>query len=280
MSPIALLPNVPGCCIEQVSSTEEMIMITARATASSACCPDCHQNSARIHSYYIRSPMALPSSGRPVRLLLQVRRFRCANPACRRKTFAEPLPLLIAPHAQRTVSVRDRLRVIGEVVGGEAGARLSHRLAMTCSPDTLLRLVRHASLPASTTVRVVGVVERAWRKGQSYSTILVDLEKQTPIDLPADASAESFVAWLQAHPSVEIISRDRGTTYADGATRGAPQALQIADRWHLLHNLGEALEKVLARHHADLKRAFTTGEEPKAPKSPKEELIAQTAVPS
>src|SRR5437588_9860618 len=95
---------------------------------------------------------------------------------------------------------------------------------------------------------------------QSYGTMLVDLEERVPIDLLADATAESFAAWLQAHPSVEFISRDRGTTFADGATRGAPQALQSADRWHILHNLGEALEKVLARHHTDVKRAFTSSE--------------------
>lgn len=280
MSPIALLPDLPGCCIEQVSSTEEMIVITARATASGACCPDCQQHSARVHSYYRRSPMALPSSGRPVRLLIEVRRFRCATPTCQRKTFAEPLPLLVSPHAQRTRSVQDLLRVIGEVVGGEAGARLSQRLAMACSPDTLLRLVRRASLPASPLVRVVGVDEWAWRKRRSYGTILVDLERKVPVDLLADASAESFAAWLRAHPTVEIISRDRGTTYADGATRGAPQALQIADRWHLLHNLGEALEKVLARHHADLKRAFHMEEEPKTSEPASQELIAQTAAAS
>ncbi|MFL5660220.1 MAG: transposase [Ktedonobacteraceae bacterium] len=105
--------------------------------------------------------------------------------------------------------------------------------------------------PSSSTVRVVGVDEWAWRKGQRYGTILVDLERQAPINLLEDAPSESFAAWLEKHPTVEIISRDRGTTFADGASRGAPQAIQIADRWHLIHNLGEALEKVLARHHAD-----------------------------
>jgi len=277
MSPIALLPDLSGCCIEQVSSTQDMIVITARATASSASCPDCQQPSTRVHSYYQRSPMALPSSGRPVRLLIEVRRFRCPNPTCGRKTFSEPLPLLLAPHAQRTRSMQELLRVIGEVVGGEAGARLSQRLAMTYSPDTLLRLVRRAPLPSSPPVRVVGVDEWAWRKRHSYGTLLVDLERQVPIDLLADASAESFAAWLQAHPTVEIISRDRGTTYADGSSRGAPQALQIADRWHLLHNLAESLEKVLARHHADLKRAFQWNEEPQTPQPSPEELQARMA---
>jgi transposase len=265
MSLNTLLPDLPGCSVEQVSQTEEAILITACSTTSSSYCPDCQQVSSQVHSTYMRSPQALPSSGRPVRLLLRVRRFRCPNPVCRRKTFAEAFPHLVAPHAQRTSSVRDLLRVIGEAIGGEAGARLSQKLAMKCSPATLLRLVRHSPLPSSAHVRVVGVDEWAWRKGQRYGTIVVDLEQQRPIDLLADASAESFVAWLQAHPSVEIVSRDRGTTYADGATRGAPHALQIADRWHLIQNLGEALEKVLARHHADLKRAFTPEEEDQLP---------------
>jgi len=234
MSLITLLPDLPGCSVEQVNQTGEAVLITACATTSSACCPDCQHLSSQLHSSYTRSPKALPSSGRPVRLLLQVRRFRCANSRCPRKTFAEPFPHLVAPRAQRTSSVRDILRVIGEALGGEAGARLSQQLAMKCSPATVLRLVRQAPLPSSSTVRVLGVDEWAWRKGQSYGTILVDLEQQAPIDLLEDATAESFAAWLQKHPSVEIISRDRGTTFADGAKRGAPQALQIADRWHLI----------------------------------------------
>jgi transposase len=252
MSFISLLPGLPGCSVEHVSKTEEGLLITACATTTSACCPDCQQVSSRVHSTYTRSPRAMPSSGQPVRLVLQVRRFRCSNPTCQRKTFAESFPLLGAPRTQRTSPVQDLLRVIGEAMGGEAAARLSQRLAMKCSPATVLRLVRQAPFPPSSRVRVVGVDEWAWRKGQRYDTILVDLEHQAPIDLLEDATAESFAAWLEEHPTVKIISRDRGTTFADGASRGAPQALQVADRWHLIHNLGETLEKVLARYHADL----------------------------
>lgn len=263
MSLIALLPDLPGCSVEQVSQTEETLVITACATTSSASCPDCQRVSSQVHSISTRSPKALPSSGRPVRLQLQVRRFRCANQTCRRKTFAEPFPLLIVPRAQRTSTAQEVLRVIGEAMGGRAGARLSQHLALKWSPATVLRLVRQAPLPSSESVRVVGVDEWAWRKGQRYGTILVDLERQAPTDLLEDATAESFAAWLERHPTGAVVSRDRGTTFADGATRGAPQALQMADRWPIIHNVGEALEKVLARHHADLKRMLSPEEEPR-----------------
>lgn len=276
MSLIALLPDLPGCSVEQVSQAEETIIITACATTSSASCPDCQQVSSQVHSTYIRSPKALPSSGRPIRLHLQVRRFRCENPTCRRKTFAETFPLLIVSRAQRTRAAQEVLRIIGEAIGGRAGARLSQQLALKCSPTTVLRLVHQAPLPSSKNVRVVGVDEWAWRKGQRYGTILVDLERHAPVDLLEDATAESFAAWLERHPTVEVVSRDRGTTFADGATRGAPQALQIADRWHIINNMGEALEKVLARHHDDLKRAFAPEEEQQIIAALDQQALART----
>lgn len=129
MSLTTLLPDLPGCSVQEVSQTEETLVITACATTSSASCPDCQHISSHVHSTYTRSPKALPSSGRPVLLLLQVRRFRCANPACRRKTFAEVFPRLIVPRAQRTSAVQNTLRIIGEAMGGRAGARLSQHLA-------------------------------------------------------------------------------------------------------------------------------------------------------
>jgi transposase len=147
---------------------------------------------------------------------------------------------------------------------------------MKCSHATVLRLVHQASLPSSEKVRVVGVDEWAWRKGQRYGTILVDLERHAPIDLLEDATAESFATWLEKHPTVEVISRDRGTTFADGANRGAPQALQIADRWHIIKNMGEVLEKVLARHHADLKQVMALEEEQQVITALDQQALART----
>ena len=174
MSPTSLFPDLPGFCVEQISRSENSMTITARIITPTARCPDCQQPSSRVHSYYTRSPMDLPTSGRQVLLVLHVRHFRCTNPRCRRKTFAEPLPNLLLPHAQRTSRLQESLRVLGEVVGGEAGARVGFQLGMACSPDTILRLVRHASLSAPPHVKVLGVDEWVWRKGQSYGTMLVE----------------------------------------------------------------------------------------------------------
>ena len=218
--------------------------------------------------------MDLPSSGRAISLRLHVRHFRCLNHTCPRKTFAESLPDLLLPYAQRTSRLRESLRKLGEEGGGEAGARMSKQQGMACSPSTVLRLLRYDPLPTPLPVKVLGVDEWAWRKGQNYGTLLVDLERRIPIDLLRDASADSFVAWLKGHPTVELISQDRGTTFADGANREAPQALQIADRWHVLHNLAEALEKALTRHHADLNQAFTPQEKPQVIAALDQEALA------
>jgi transposase len=272
---MALLPDLPGFCMEQIIRAENRIIITARAISPTACCPDCQQPSSRVHSYYTRSPLDLPSSGRPVALILGVRHFRCANALCSRKTFAEPLPNLLLPHAQRTTRLRGGLQALGEDVGGEAGARASKRQGMACSADTILRLTKQATLPTTPPVKVLGVDEWAWRKGQSYGTMLVDLQRHIPVDVLPDASADSFAAWLKANPGIELITRDRAGTFADGAALGAPKALQIADRWHLLRNLSEALKKVLARHHDSLKRAFTPlQEQQEAPPAPAPVVIS------
>ena len=203
----------------------------------------------------MRTVADVPWLGIAVRLELHTRRFFCEQPACMQKIFCERLPTLVAPYARRTIRLAQVFQVLGFALGGEAGARMARVLSVCTSPDTLLRCIRRAVLPTPATPRVLGVDDWAKRKGHSYGTILVDLERRIPIDLLPDREAQTLEQWLQTHPGVELISRDRAAKYVEGARAGAPEAVQVADRWHLLKNLGEAVKRVLTRERASVEHA-------------------------
>lgn len=218
-------------------------------------CPLCDRASTSIHSHYQRTLADLPWNGIAVRLQLTTRRFFCRSKNCPRRIFTERLPGIVAPYARRTLRLTEVLEVIGFAVGGEAGARVLRYLAIQISPDAVLDLIRAAAQDEHDIPRVLGVDDWAFRRGHRYGTLLVDLERHRVVDLLPDRTAESLVTWLAQHGTPEIISRDRGSGYAEAARRGAPDAIQVADRFHLLQGLTDALEKVFRQHRSALKAA-------------------------
>ncbi|CAN5136838.1 ISL3 family transposase [soil metagenome] len=256
--PMTLLPKSQGLKLQDVAINAEMVSLSVESTCPSACCPVCGQRTARLHSRYLRTLADLPWGGRPVRLSLRVRRFRCSRSECPRRIFAERLPSVVEPYARKTARLREILRLVGFALGGEAGGRLLWRLGMMASPSTLLRYVRGSPEVAYPQPHVVGIDDWAFRRGRRYGTMIVDLERHEVIDLLEDREAASARAWLERHPQIRIIARDRGGAYAEAATKGAPQAMQVADRWHLMHNLANALEEFLLQKKKTLREATRT----------------------
>lgn len=251
----SLVPCSKGIRVEQIARDADTICITVKTTALAAECPDCSTPSRHVHSRYTRTLSDLPWGSYVIRLYLHTRKFFCSVGACARRIFTERLPEVVAPYARRSNRLGDILRLIAFTIGGEADSRLVVRLNMGVSPSTLLRLVRRTPDPPDTrhTPRVLGVDDFATRKGRTYGTILVDLEQHRPIELLPDRSAQTLETWLRAHPGVEIISRDRSTEYTKGASAGAPDATQVADRFHLLMNLREAVERLLDRNRSQFR---------------------------
>ena len=254
MDPATLLADPEAIRLEKIVSDTSSLTLVVRATRTQAECPRCQRPSTRVHSYYTRSVADLPWHGVAVRLRLRTRRFRCKNSLCTKRIFCERLPLVVAHYGRKTERMEQALRLIDLLLGGEPGALAAAGLGMRTSPDTLLRRVRRAAPPLGAAPRVIGVADFAFRRGQRYGTLIVDLERRRVIDLLPDREGATLCSWLRQHTTVEVVSRDRARGYALGTLEGAPWAVQVADRFHLVKNLRDALEQLLTRVERRLRR--------------------------
>jgi transposase len=263
-----LLPHLGGLQFDTAVVNDQSVTLSLTATTPTVPCPRCEERAHAVHSRYTRTIADLPIGARRVRLQVHVRRFFCRNVACGRRIFCERLTSLAPAYRRQTDGLYHALQQIGLTLGGKAGARLATTLHMPTSWMTVLRRVRTLPPRTNPTPRVLGVDDWSWRRGRRWGTILVDLEQHRPVDLLPDRTAAALAAWLTAHPGVDIISRDRGGAYADGARQGAPHAVQVADRFHVVKNIGACFEQFLQRKRVDLRHAALAAAATHVPETP------------
>lgn len=249
-----LWPTEFNLKVIELQITRDSFLVEAESTQQGGKCPACQTWSQRLNGHYMRHPQDLPCVGYRVQLQLNVPRFFCDNAACARQTFAGQFPGFVKKYGRRSERLTTQQLQVGLITNGEAGSRLLQAFDMSASSDTLLRLVREIPDPQPKTPRVLGVDDWAKCKGHTYGTILVDLEENTVVDLLPERTAEALAEWLQNHPGVQIITRDRSTEYTRGINDGAPNAMQIADRWHLFLNAKQMLQRYFGRVYNQLKK--------------------------
>src|SRR5260221_11919791 len=252
-SSLFALPD--GLEVAETSITDQVLTLFLEAPPPIAICPVCDLPSEHIRSSYTRHVADVPYAGRQVQLILRVRKFCCDTTDCPRRIFAERLTPFIEPWARMTTRLSQTIEAIGLATSGELGSRFAPRLGVVTSPTSILRRTMSLLAQRSEPVSRLGIDDWSFRRGRQFGTILVNLATHEIIDLLPDRETETAQSWMQEHPEIDVVSRDRGEDYASAARFGAPQARQVADRFHLAQNLTEMVEEILARCRAEIRKA-------------------------
>jgi len=243
-----LLPHLAPVLVEKTEAGPGLVRAWVRPRAEGAACPRCGAWCVQVRGRYARTLADAAIGGRRVLITLAVRVLRCPDEGCPVATFAEQPPGLAVPYARKTPLLAGQLAAVAAELAGRAGSRLARVLAVQVSRHTLVRVLMALPEPAPGLVRVLGIDDFSLRKGQAYATLLVDMATGRPVDVLPDREQATVEEWLRAHPGAEVVCRDRGGAYAAAVRAAAPGAVQVADRWHVWHNLCEYAGKAVARH--------------------------------
>jgi zinc-finger of transposase IS204/IS1001/IS1096/IS1165/Transposase len=261
-------PHLADLAVDEVTGQGEYVLVAAHTRGAAAACRGCGASSSRLHGHYRRLLHDLPAAGRRVLIALTVRRLACQNPACRVRTFAQPVPGLTQRYARRAMLLRRLLELMALARAARAASRLLALPGAGICRDTLIQLARSRPDPGIGQVTVLGVDDFPKRRGQSYATLLINMDTGKPVDVLDDGEARSLTGWLREHPGVQVVCRDRAGACALGAQDGAPDAIQVADRWPLRDNLREYAEKTVSAHHRCVKERYCVLEQAAADQAP------------
>jgi transposase len=245
-----VFPQLNAVLVERVEREGDAVRVVARSRGEPVPCPSCGTPTGKVHGYYRRHLADSPAGGAPVVLELTLRRLVCTNLDCALQTFHEQVPGLAERYARRTPPLAGLVATVAVALAGRAGSALLAAAGVLLSRTAVLGALMALPEPAGSAPEAIGVDDFALRRGQRYATVIIDAVTRERLDVLDGRLAVTLEAWLKGHPGVNLVCRDRSTAYAAGARDGAPQAVQVADRWHVWKNLVDAVEKTAIAHRA------------------------------
>ena len=235
--------------IEKISTTSDTIYIQMKSLVQSLICPNCEKELQKHHATHTRKVQDLPILGKQTILLITLHEFHCDNPNCSRISITENLSGFLTEYHRMTERLEDLVVQLALETSCEGAARILRMMHIKISGDTVIRtlLRRFEQQPVLTCGNCIGVDDFSFKKRHTYGTIIVDEETHQPIAILDGRDGSELKEWLTQNKHVTTITRDRASAYAKAVEEILPNAMQIADRFHLHQNLLDAIKKILGK---------------------------------